>query len=261
MDRTRDILDALTSAVKELVGDNEVALLFSGGLDSSVIARITAKWSLPRLYTVGVEGAHDLRVAEHTAASLDLPWVGLVIEDEDIMRAIAPLSRLISTRNPLTISFEMPLYFVAKSAGERLMMSGQGADEIFGGYARYLNMSPDELEENMEKDSAELIDMGTKFDNRIAGHFGKKILHPYLHPMVIEVAKAIPVTEHIRNAVRKTVLREVGTLLGLGEIAMREKKAAQYGSGIMKTMKTMAKQEGMMLGAFVESLVAEGENP
>jgi asparagine synthase (glutamine-hydrolysing) len=261
MNTIRDILDALTTAMNEQVAQREAGLLFSGGLDSSVLAAIAAGCSTPRLYTVGIDGAHDLIVAGRTAASLDLPWVGLVVDEEDIMRAIIPMSRLISTRDPLTISFEMPLYLVSKSAEEDLLVSGQGADELFGGYARYLRMSPDELRESKKMDLASLLDAGLRNERRIAEHHGKNVLHPYLHPGVINAVEAVPVAEHIRDGVRKAVLRDVGISLGLGEIATREKKAAQYGSGIMKVMKAAARRKGMALGPFIEELVSKGESP
>jgi asparagine synthase (glutamine-hydrolysing) len=261
MDRTREILDALTSAVNEQFSRREVGLLFSGGLDSSVLAVVSACCSTPRLYTVGVEGAHDLIVAESTAAHLGLSWKGVIVDEGDVMRAIVSVSRLIFTRDPVTISFEMPLYLVSRIAAEDLLVSGQGADELFGGYARYLRMSPDELQENMKMDLASLLDTGLRNERLIAGHWGKEVLHPYLHPTVINAVGAVPAAEHIRGGVRKVVLRDVGLSLGLGEIATREKKAAQYGSGIMKTMKAAAKRNGMTLGRFIEDLVDKGESP
>ncbi|MGD0056454.1 MAG: asparagine synthase-related protein [Methanomassiliicoccales archaeon] len=261
MNRTRNILDALTFAVNEQVARRGAGLLFSGGLDSSVLAAVIADRSTPTLYTVGIEGSHDLVAAEHAAASMGLPWVGLVIDEEDIMQAVILVSRLISTRNPLTISFEMPLYFVSKSSKEDVLVSGQGADELFGGYARYIRMPLDELRESMRKDLARLLDVGLRNERRIAEYCGRAVLHPYLHPGVIDAVEAVPVAEHIRNGVRKAVLRDVGISLGLGEIATREKKAAQYGSGIMKVMKAAARRKGKTLGSFVENLVNKGESP
>ncbi|MDD1769207.1 MAG: asparagine synthase-related protein [Methanomassiliicoccales archaeon] len=261
MNRTRDILDALISAVDEQVARRNAALLFSGGLDSSVLAAIMVNRSSLTLYTVGIDKSHDLVVAEETAALLDLPWVGLVVDEDDIMRSIILVSRLISTKNPLTISFEMPLCLVSERVKEVLLVCGQGADELFGGYARYLRMSSDQLRMSMKGDLTRLIDVGLKNERRIADQYGKELLHPFLHPGVVDCAKAIPAEEHIQDGVRKVVLRDVGLSLGLGEIAMREKKAAQYGSGIMKVMKAAARRKGMALAPFIEDIVSKGESP
>jgi asparagine synthase (glutamine-hydrolysing) len=59
----------------------------------------------------------------------------------------------------------------------------------------------------------------------------------------------------LRGDENKAILRDVGRALGLGPIADRKKKAAQYGSGIMNTMKAMAKRDGMTLTEMVDSLV------
>lgn len=261
MDPTQDVLDALILAVKGHVEDNRLALLFSGGLDSSVLAAVAAEFGNPTLYTVGVEGSHDLSVAEDTAASLDMPWVGLVMDETEIMSSIVLVSRLISTSNPISISFEIPLLRVSENAGEGLLMSGQGADELFGGYARYLKMSVSELKEGMNRDLRSLLEDGARNERHIAEYYDKRICHPFLHPRVIDAACAIPVDEHVRNGVRKAVLRDVALYLNLGEIAAREKKAAQYGSGIMKAMKAAARRERMTLATFIEDLVRRRESP
>lgn len=261
MDKTLEILNALTLAVNEQATNKEVALLFSGGLDSSIVAKIARTCTSLRLYTVGIEGAHDLRVAERTAKTLGIPWIGIVIDECDVISEIVSLSRLISTYNPLIISFELPLYFVAKTAEETLLMSGQGADEIFGGYARYLKMSSQELEISMRKDLVELMSIGVLRENRIVESFGKHLNCPFLHPAVLKALEGIPTMEHVHNGVRKALLREIGAQLSLGDIALREKKAAQYGSGIMKTIRTAAKRRNMTLESFVRYIVDKGESP
>jgi hypothetical protein len=57
------------------------------------------------------------------------------------------------------------------------------------------------------------------------------------------------------------LLREIGAQLSLGDIALREKKAAQYGSGIMKTIRTAAKRWNMTLESFVRYIADKGESP
>ncbi|MEM2979617.1 MAG: asparagine synthase C-terminal domain-containing protein [Methanomassiliicoccales archaeon] len=82
--------------------------------------------------------------------------------------------------------------------------------------------------------------------------FHKEIVHPYLDEKFLDFVLQIPIDERMRNGVRKGLLREVARRLGLGEIASLDKKAAQYGSGIMKTMKKAARKRKIHLKELVE---------
>jgi asparagine synthase (glutamine-hydrolysing) len=233
--------------------------MFSGGLDSTVVARLASEVSQVTLYTMGVEGAHDILVSEGGSQQLGLPWEALVLREEEIISALPRLASIIGTDSPLTLSFEMPLWVGAARCKERLILTGQGADELFGGYARYQKMGPGQLMKNMEKDQDELLEVGVRREQAIAAHFGKDARYPFLHPKVIELARALSPDDCVRGETRKVVLRDVAQLLGLDEAAQRPKKAAQYGSGVMKVMKAEAKRRGIELRQLVSVLMQESE--
>jgi len=252
-----DMLKVLERAVGEECDEAEVGVLFSGGLDSTVLARLASARCQVLLYTIGVPESHDLKVAEETASDLDMPWEGILLDRKDILSALPRISDIIGTDNPLVLSFEMPLYIVSAKAKERLLISGQGADELFGGYARYARMSEAELALSMDHDLKGLLTVGMERERRLAEHFGKVIRHPYLHRVVVEMAQHLPMSERIHEGERKKVLRDVATLLQLGPVAARPKKAAQYGSGVMREMKSEAMRRGVPLADLASSLRRE----
>jgi asparagine synthase (glutamine-hydrolysing) len=161
---------------------------------------------------------------------------------------------LLSDRSPLPLSYEMPLFVVASLSKENVLLSGQGADELFGGYSRYLLMDRDQLTKSMKQDLEKLLSRGVDNEHVIASHFKKSILHPYLHPEVIREAALLPTHQCVDGQSRKVVLREVARLLGLDQVADRPKKAAQYGSGVMRVMKAEAKRLGVGLKELIPAL-------
>jgi asparagine synthase (glutamine-hydrolysing) len=259
MDHAVILLNLLRQALARDSGADRVGVLFSGGLDSSVIASLCLEHGRASLYTIGTAGSHDLEAAKRTASMMGWEWQGIVLKDDDVIEALLPLSAIIATDAPLPLSYEMPLYLVAQRALEHDLFSGQGADELFGGYARYLRMDDGQRQVGMRGDVKALAEVGSKMEHTLAGHFGKAIHHPYLDPAVVDFGLALPPSQCIHGEERKVVLREAARLLHLGETAGRPKKAAQYGSGIMKAMKAEAKRRKVDLKGLVATLQAEEE--
>lgn len=253
MSHAEELFVGLKKAVSEIATPEGAGVLFSGGLDSSIVAGLLARHGPVTLYTVGTEGSYDLKAGQEGAEILGLPWRGIVVKEQELLDAVKHIIRLTGTVNPIIISFEIPLYFVSKYAKEHLLYGGQGADELFAGYARYIDMEGSELMQQMDADMAKLMDETLAHEKSIAGSFGKEVRYPYLHPHVVEMVRRMPMEEKMSGDVRKAVLREVARMMELGDLAERKKKAAQYGSGSMRTMKAAAKSRG----TTVRSLVLE----
>ncbi|MCE5295878.1 MAG: asparagine synthase [Euryarchaeota archaeon] len=247
------LVKALETAADSSLGGSDVGVLFSGGVDSCVIAELARRRSNTTLYTIGVKGSHDMTVAEATAKNLGLEWVGTVVREDDIREAVIGIQSVLGRIGPLAISFEMPLYFIARDSKELLLANGQGADELFGGYARYGTMDARTRREEMAKDVAGLVSSGSANERRLASHFGKSMVHPYLDRGVIDAAAELPDCLIVNDGIMKVALRDVARSLGLTEEADRRKKAAQYGSGVMRMMKSMAKHDGTELRDWVMS--------
>ncbi len=248
------LLHSIRNATKEYVSGGTVGVLFSGGLDSTIIARVASDYGHVMLYTIGTEGAHDLLTSQKTAVELGLKWSPIILDEKMIIANLLPLSRLLEDSSPLLLSYEMPLFIVASHAKENVLLSGQGADELFGGYSRYLMMDDDLLAKGMKNDLENLLSHGIANERRIASYFDKSIFHPYLHAEVVRQASLLPLRQCIDGQSRKVVLRDVARLLGLDQVADRPKKAAQYGSGVMKVMKAEARRLGVELRSLVPAL-------
>lgn len=255
-----EVADSISKAVsKSIGGANVIGILFSGGLDSSLIAHLVKESKVNAditLYTVGTPESHDLSAAQEASRILDMNWKKIVIQPEEITHTIPKLAKIIDSHHPVKISFELPLFFALANIKEELILSGQGADELFGGYARYLNMENEDLKKALENDVKELIENGIKMGYNLAKHFDKTLKTPYLDEEVVRTAEMIPIEKKVGMGQRKIILRDAALHLGLpGKIANSEKKAVQYSSGIIKELRKAAKKKGMGVNELIEHLL------
>lgn len=228
------LLNKLRNAIHPLKG--RVAVAFSGGLDSSVIAKIASEEATPILYTVGLKGCKDFEAAQTAAKMLGLSLKLIEVTEAEVRSAAPLLAQVIANDNRVIVSYELPLWFVCKNCKEQTVLTGQGADELFGGYAKYQKLNGKELDDEMKKDAKELNERGIAFDRAIAAKFGKTLVLPFLDNNVFDFALGLPLDRKI-CVENKVILRDVARLLGLEDIAERKKRAAQYGSGIAKALK------------------------
>ena len=156
----RDIHDSLEAAVKrQLMSDVPYGVLLSGGLDSSVISAIAEKYSemrieddskskayWPRLHSfaVGLKGAPDLAKAKLVADHIGTVHHEINYTIQEGLDAIRDVIYFIETYDVTTVRASTPMYLLArviKSMGIKMVLSGEGADEIFGGYL-YFHKAP-----------------------------------------------------------------------------------------------------------------------
>lgn len=235
MTDTELLLNKLRNAIHPYKG--RIAVAFSGGLDSSVIAKIASEEAKVTLYTVGLKGCKDFAASETASVFLGLPLKLIEITEKDVAEAAPLLAQVIANDNRLIVSYELPLWFVCKNCTERTVFSGQGADELFGGYAKYKKLNGTELIEELKTDAQDLKENGITLDKAIAAKFGKELVTPFLDNDVFSFASALPLERKISDGANKILLREVARLLDLEDIAARKKRAAQYGSGVAKALR------------------------
>jgi asparagine synthase (glutamine-hydrolysing) len=229
------------SIERDIAGEGKFGILFSGGLDSSILACMSAEFGEAILYTVGTAECTDLRAAAAGAARLGLPLKKIVALDDDVTSSCDELVVIFGRylkRMPtrLELSVFSPMVMAMRNIEERTVISGQGADEEFGGYNRYAGMNAEERRYAMDRDLRMLLEEGRKRDNAVAAAYGKKLLMPFLSNEMVEFSREIEDDEKISDGERKIVLRRVAFSLGL-DAAFAPKKAMQYGSGFEKVIK------------------------
>ena len=256
MDTSEHLLRTLDTIVGEAMG-NDTAVAFSGGLDSGIIAALAGRHGRTMLWTVGTKGSYDVEASEEMATSMGLPWKHLELKVDDIENELRQMIELTGTVNPITLSFEIPLFYVMKYSTEKVIMSGQGADELFAGYSKYEGLEENELNDHMKNDLMNLMNVTLEHERKVADHFGKTIVYPYLDERILNIVETIDTADLAPREVRKAVLRDVATRMGHPEIAAKPKKAAQYGSGTMDALRKVAKKNGATVSGLI-SKIAEG---
>lgn len=252
MDPSDELTDALRETVRDMVQGRDVAVAFSGGLDSGIIAAMVSGYARSvTLYTAGVEDAYDVNESREVSAILGLKWEHILITESDLEECIRDMISITGTVDPVTLSFEIPLYYVSKNCREPFIIGGQGADELFAGYSKYVGLSENELRDIREADMARLLSITLSHERAVSEHFGKTVMYPYLDLRVTDVVGKMDMKDLIPGDVRKESLRRVAENIGQPEVAAKKKKAAQYGSGAMNLFRKMAKARGKTVNELI----------
>ena len=246
------IRDALESAVKrQLMSDVPYGVLLSGGLDSSVISAIAEKYSemrieddsqtkayWPRLHSfaVGLKGAPDLAKARLVADHIGTVHHEINYTIQEGLDAIRDVIYYIETYDVTTVRASTPMYLLArviKSMGIKMVLSGEGADEIFGGYL-YFHKAPtakDFHEETVRKLSKlHLYDCLRA--NKSLSAWGVEGRVPFLDKEFLDVAmRTNPMAKMCPGqTIEKKIVREAFAELLPEEVAWRQKE--QFSDGV-----------------------------
>lgn len=247
--------NSLISAVEKRIKNlSEVGIMFSGGIDSTLLAHLSCNLGLkPVLYSVGHEDSADFKFAQKTASQMGLPIHLRNVTAEDVRDYLPLVLNAIEEFNLMKLGVGMPAYMAAEMASEdgiKVMLSGQGADELFAGYHRYLEIYQnhgENAQNDLKKDIFSLYHVNLQRDDAVSMASGVELRVPFLDLDVINMAMNIPMKYKIDSEddpLRKCILREVARDLGVPvNNVQRPKKAAQYGSGIDKMLRRVLKEE------------------
>lgn len=230
--------EAIREAVRVRADEGVVAL--SGGVDSALIAALAKRPCV----AVGLEGSHDLERARYVAGALGLELETVEIPAERVPEALAAVLPVIPEKTPVNASIGATLYFVAEWASHRgyeRILAGQGADEVFGGYARYVDGG--DAASMLVSDFASLPAQGAR-DQGVAGLFGCYLSMPYLDLAVVRAARALPPSSLVADGLGKQPLRAVAAAHIPADIAEYPKKAMQYGSGVWREIRRLSRHNG-----------------
>lgn len=269
-DHVSDLLGLFEDSLgKCLRGQEQIGLVYSSGLDSAFVGFKASEQTEVRAYNVGFPGAADRVFAEKTEKDVPFPIRFVELDELLVEDALPNVIKAIGEPNPLKASVGIPFYFASKRAsedGHDVMLCGQGPDELFGGYSRYLDVYAKEgyggVEDAMRSDVMSLHASQLIYDERVVGVNGVKLLYPFLDEKFVRYTLSTPIELRLKKVsgepeyscvdevsgeklIRKYLFREVAKMAGVPyEILNRPKKAAQYGSGTMKTIEKLARKRG-----------------
>ena len=246
------IHDALTDAVKrQLMSDVPYGVLLSGGLDSSVISAIAEKFSehrieddsktkayWPRLHSfaVGLKGAPDLAKAKLVADHIGTVHHEINYTIQEGLDAIRDVIYFIETYDVTTVRASTPMYLLArviKSMGIKMVLSGEGADEIFGGYL-YFHKAPSakDFHDETVRKLGKLYMYDCLRANKSLSAWGVEGRVPFLDKEFLDVAmRTNPEAKMCPGkTMEKKIVREAFAYLLPEEVAWRQKE--QFSDGV-----------------------------
>ena len=247
-----EIRKSLMEAVKrQLMSDVPYGVLLSGGLDSSIISAVAEKYSSlrienegktpaywPRLHSfaVGLKGAPDLAKAKVVAEHIGTVHHEINYTIQEGLDAIRDVIYFIETYDVTTVRASTPMYLLArviKSMGIKMVLSGEGADEIFGGYL-YFHKAPNS--EEFHKETVRKISKLYMYDclraNKSLSAWGVEGRVPFLDKEFMDVAMSIDPAFKMcpGKNIEKKIVREAFADLLPEEIAWRQKE--QFSDGV-----------------------------
>ena len=242
-----------------------LAVAFSGGVDSALVA---AALDVP-LYVAGFPDSHDVEAARSGSELLDKELTVIEVTHDDIERAVPEIVAATGRTNAMDVQIALALYLVGErvaSDGFDRLAVGQGADELFGGYAKVAKAPDDPRTEadtvrGATREVIETLPDQLERDVLTLRAAGVEPVAPLLHDAVVEAALGLPGELLVDGDTRKVALREAAWRWLPEELATREKKAVQYGSLVSRELDRLARQAGFKrrmddhVTQFVESLV------
>lgn len=239
---------------KRIYGLDSVGVLFSGGIDSVLIAQaLQLKGLKVSCYTVGTKGSEDTEMAELAARELGLDIKTEFLTEELIKKHLADIIKAIELNGLLQVEVAIPMYIAVKNCsedGHKVMFTGQAADELFAGYTWYKDVVSENghlfLHDKLWDDIDKLYEDTLEREDRMAMAHSIEIRAPFLDREVIRTAMRIAPHLKINNGediYGKRVHRELAMRKGIPrEFAYREKSPAQEGSGIHEMIKSIAEK-------------------
>jgi asparagine synthase (glutamine-hydrolysing) len=233
------IRDAVAGAVRaRMMADVPVGVLLSGGLDSSIVAAVAADearrtGTTLRSFAVGSDGSPDIVAARVVAEHLGLEHYERTYTGEEAFDTLDAVVAAIEHFDPSLVRSAVPNYLVCELAARhvKVVLTGEGADELFAGYDYYRDVEHHELEAELLRSLRGLHDLNLQRADRVSMAHGLEARVPFLDLDVIAVGARVPVEWKLpgEHGQEKRLLREAFDGWLPEDILWRRK--AQFGDG------------------------------
>ncbi len=262
-----ELRQALEDAVeRQLMSDVPYGVLLSGGLDSSIISAVAKKFAARRIesgntedawwpqlhsFAIGLEGSPDLAAARKVAEHIGSVHHEINFTVQEGLDAIRDVIYHIETYDVTTVRASTPMYLLSryiKSMGVKMVLSGEGADEIFGGYL-YFHKAPNA--EEFHKETVRKLSKLHLYDclraNKSLASWGVEGRVPFLDKEFMDVAMRLNPTDKMagNGKIEKHILRQAFEDYLPSEIAWRQKEQFSDGVGYnwIDTLKEIASEK------------------
>ena len=270
----RLVKETFVRAVKKrLLADKEIHVgsFCSGGLDSSLVAAIAAE-EIPHLHTfvVGMRDefgneSDDLKASRIAAKHIGSTHHELIFTEEDYYEALPTVIRKLESYDPSLVRCAIPCYFTCKLAADyvTVVLTGEGADELFTGYHYMKHYPTDKLNEEARRCIGNLHNINLQRADRMGMYFSLELRVPFLDVDLVDLSMKIPPelkirqSEKVGDRIEKWILRRAFEDEGLlpEEILWRYKVQYTQGAGCESLGEKLAERE--MTDDEYERVVAE----
>jgi asparagine synthase (glutamine-hydrolysing) len=248
----KELLQEILSTIERNCKDKEVGISFSGGVDSSLLAKACEKLGKKvNLLTIGLPNSFDLINSKKSSQALGLTHFTKVLKLEEVEEGIKKVMEITQPQSLVDLEIRLGYYFIfilAKEKKIKTVLSANGMDELFCGYKRcckFLRVSEDSLKSFIQETIEKAFENHEGME-KIAKNFEINFIEPFLDSNFIEFAQKIPLELKIKNPednLRKHIVREIALELSVPkEIAFKTKKSFQYSSGIHNAIEKLGKK-------------------
>jgi asparagine synthase (glutamine-hydrolysing) len=261
MDKTSELAAALEQCIRESTEGKDVAVAFSGGIDSTLIAHIGKKYAKSmKLITVGTETGEDIASAREIGKELGIEPEIHILDGNELMSLFGETCMMMNA-GYLKTEILAPILKLLKlaAAEKRTLLLGSAAEELFAGYRRHYEWVGKDWEEIRKNLNDEYRKLGNGGDisaiRAMAEKAGCEVCFPLYDERIERIAHFnMDIKEHFSNdGLKKPMLRKAASLLGVPIAAIeRKKKALQYGSGVDRFYSKNRKELGKMFPDCME---------
>ncbi len=268
IDQAEALLQELRQRTYDVVGKTPdvVGVAFSGGLDSSILAKICKDLDKNvRLLAIGFPGSSDIEHAAKVAKEMGLPIVIRNLKPDNLENDLKTVISVTRPPSMLELEIYCALFYAFQASSEQritTILTANGLDELFCGYDMYKRILEDEKEKGVEDKIMSEVKRARENERKyaeMAKELGINEISPFLDSDFVDVALRIPLKFKIQSTqddVRKHILRELATQIGVPSIAAnRPKKSIQYSTRIDKEIERMARSRKLSRNGYFSFLL------
>ncbi|MGH3361352.1 MAG: asparagine synthase (glutamine-hydrolyzing) [Nocardioides sp.] len=240
----RSTLD--TAVHQRMMADVPIGVFLSGGLDSSLVAAIMARHAADAVgpvhsFACGTAGSSDLVAARRVAEHLGLHHHERVYEADEVFEVLPAVVRALESYEPSLVRSAIPNYLLAQDAARtvKVVLTGEGADELFAGYAHYRDLAgAGDLRAELVRDISGLHSLNLQRCDRMTMAHGLEARVPFLDRDLVSLAARIPASWKVSTAHgrEKALLREAFEGWLPEDLLWRPKEQFGDGSGTASLM-------------------------